>query len=294
MTKADNLRPRRSCLYMPGANPRALEKAKSLAADMLILDLEDAVLPYAKEEARDVVLSAVKEDAYGSREVVIRINSLDSPWGKEDITMAASSGADGILAPKVQSGTEVVALDQALTDAGAPPELSLWAMIEMPLAILNIQEIAAASLHTRLKGFVMGTNDLAKEYNAIPTADRLAFQVPLGLALAAARSYGLVAIDGVYNDIKDHQGLIEESEQGRILGFDGKTVIHPDQLEITNRIFSPSTDELAQAKAIIDAFSLPENQGRGVIRVNGKMTEVLHLEQAQRLVTIDNLINDKA
>lgn len=294
MTTASDLRPRRSCLYMPGANPRALEKAKSLAADMLILDLEDAVLPDAKEEARNVVLSVVKERAYGSREVVIRINSLDSQWGKDDIAMVASSGADGILVPKVQSGDEVLALDKALSEAGAPAELNLWAMIEMPLAILNIQEIAAASQHTRLSGFVVGTNDLAKEYNAIPTADRQAFQVPLGLTLAAARSYGLVAIDGVYNDIKHQQGLIDECEQGRILGFDGKTVIHPDQLDITNRIFSPAADEVAQAKAIIDAFALPENQGQGVIRVNGKMTEVLHLEQAQHLVAIDNIIKEMA
>jgi len=290
MTSTAQFRPRRSCLYMPGANPRALEKAKSLTADMLILDLEDAVAPDAKSAARQVISDAVKERAYGTREVVIRINGLDTQWGRDDLNMVVAAGPDGILVPKVISGEQVLEIDNALTEAGAPADLGLWVMIEMPLAILNIQEIAAAAQNSRLTGFVMGTNDLAKEFNAIATADRFAFQVPLALALAAARAYGLVAIDGVYNDIKNEDGLAAECEQGRILGFDGKTLIHPAQLESANRVFSPDPEDIAQAEAVIEAFSLAENQGKGVIKVNGKMTEILHLEQAKRLVAVNAAI----
>lgn len=290
MTQAAQFRPRRSCLYMPGANPRALQKAKTLSADMIILDLEDAVAPDAKTEARQVILDAVNQRAYGSREVVIRINGLDTPWGADDLAMAVSAKPDGILVPKVISGEQVMELDKALSDAGAPADLGLWVMIEMPLAILNIQGIAAAAHRTRLTGFVMGTNDLAKEFNAIPTPDRFAFQVPLALALAAARAYGLTAIDGVYNDIKNEDGLVAECEQGRTLGYDGKTLIHPAQLEPANRIFSPDPEDVAQAEAVIEAFALAENRGKGVIKVNGKMVELLHLEQARRLVAVNAAI----
>jgi citrate lyase subunit beta/citryl-CoA lyase len=290
MTRSVQFRPRRSCLYMPGANPRALEKAKSLSADMVILDLEDAVAPEAKVEAREVVLNAVNERAYGSREVVIRINALDTQWGHDDLKMAVSARPDGILVPKVISGEQVLHIDAALSDAGAAPDLGLWIMIEMPLAILNIQQIAAAVEQTRLIGLVMGTNDLAKELNAIPTAERFEFQVSLGLSLAAARAYGLVAIDGVFNDIKNEEGLINECKQGRALGFDGKTLIHPAQLGPANRAFSPDPADIVQANAVIQAFLLAENQGKGVINVNGKMVELLHLEQAKRLVAINDAI----
>jgi len=290
MSVEANFRPRRSCLYMPGANARALEKAKTLAADMLILDLEDAVAPEAKQEARVTILNAVSERAYGAREVVIRINGLDTEWGHDDMAMAVSAGPDGVLAPKVTSGAEVRDIDRLLTDLGAPEDLGLWVMIEMPLAILNIQEIAAAAIDTRLAGFVMGTNDLAKELSAVPTPDRTAFQVSLSLALAAARAYGLVAIDGVYNDVKNGAGLVAECRQGLILGFDGKTLIHPAQLQPANEIFSPDPEAVSQAQAVIEAFALPENRGRGVIKVNGKMTERLHLEQAERLVAIHDAI----
>jgi len=275
---------------MPGANPRALEKAKSLGADMLILDLEDAVAPEAKAEARQVILDAVNERAYGSREVVIRINGLDTQWGHDDLNMAVAAKPDGILVPKVISGEQVLGIYNALSAAGAPRGLGLWVMIEMPLAILNIQDIAAASANSRLSGFVMGPNDLAKEFNAIPTADRFAFQVPLALALTAARAYGLVAIDGVYNDIKNDDGLFAECEQGRVLGFDGKTLIHPAQLGPANRVFSPDPADIAHAEVVIEAVSLPENQGKGVIKVNGKMAELLHLEQAKRLVAVNAAI----
>jgi len=290
MSSTAQFRPRRSCLYMPGANARALEKARTLPADMLILDLEDAVAPDAKAEARDVILSAVSERAYGSREVIIRINGLDTQWGADDLAMAVAAAPDGVLVPKVTSGEQVIEIDQALSKAGASDELGLWVMIEMPLAILNIQAIAAAARQTRLRGFVMGTNDLAKEFNAVPTPDRFAFQVPLALALAAARAYGLVAIDGVFNDIKNEDGLVAECEQGRVLGFDGKTLIHPAQLEPANRVFSPDPADIAHAQAVIEAFDLPENRGKGVIKVNGRMTELLHLEQARRLVAISAAI----
>ena len=272
-------RPRRSCLYMPGANTRALEKAKTLGADTLIFDLEDAVAPDAKVEARAAIQAAVEGGGYDPREIVVRINGLDTEWGADDLKMAAKAGA-----------TDIDQLDAALTDAGAAADMGLWVMIEMPLAILNIQEIAAAAQRTRLTTFVMGTNDLAKEFRARATPDRLAFQTALGLSIAAARAYGLVAIDGVFNDIKDENGLMDECEQGRTLGFDGKTLIHPSQLDSANRIFAPSPHDVEQAKAVIEAFADPANAGKGVLKVNGKMTELLHLDEARRTVAMDQSI----
>mgnify|MGYP003630026223 CR=1 FL=1 len=283
-------RPRRSCLYMPGANTRALEKAKTLGADTLIFDLEDAVAPDAKVEARAAIQAAVEGGGYDPREIVVRINGLDTEWGADDLKMAAKAGANAILVPKVVSGADIDQLDAALTDAGAAADMGLWVMIEMPLAILNIQEIAAAAQRTRLTTFVMGTNDLAKELRARATPDRLAFQTALGLSIAAARAYGLVAIDGVFNDIKDENGLMDECEQGRTLGFDGKTRIHPSQLDSANRIFAPSPHDVEQAKAVIEAFADPANAGKGVLKVNGKMTELLHLDEARRTVAMDQSI----
>ena len=290
MTTPNTLRPRRSCLYMPGANQRALDKASSLAADVLILDLEDAVAPELKSEARDNVARAVAAGGNGDREVLVRCNGLDSEWGTQDLAMAVAAAPDGVLLPKVTSAADIDLIDQALSQAGAPPTLALWVMIEMPLAILNIRDIAAASQSTRLTGLVMGLNDLAKEMHATATADRSAFQVALSLTLAAARAYELVAIDAVFNDIRDEAGLAAECEQGRVLGFDGKSLIHPAQLPATNRAFSPDPEEVAHARAVIAAFDLPENQGKGVIKVDGRMTELLHLEQAQRLVAISDAI----
>ncbi len=283
-------RPRRSCLYMPGANTRALEKARELPADTLILDLEDAVAPEAKEEARAAILAAVKAGGYGKREIVIRMNGLDTPWGHEDLKAIAGSGAHAVLAPKVTGPRDIERLDNLLKEAGAPDGLDLWVMIETPIAILSIKEIAAASIGSRLSVFVMGTNDLAKEYRARMTADRLAFQTALQLTVAAARAYGLVAIDGVYNDIKNEDGFRSECEQGRDLGFDGKTLIHPSQLEEANRIFAPSPHDVEQAVAVIEAFADPANAGKGVLKVNGKMTELLHLEEARRIVAMDEAI----
>ncbi|MEP4484822.1 MAG: CoA ester lyase [Halioglobus sp.] len=294
MSRENAFRPRRSCLYMPGANTRALEKARTLPADVLILDLEDAVAPDAKDAARATIASALQERAYGEREIIVRANARDTAWCTNDIVMAVSAGANGVLLPKVESATDIEQVNNLLDAAGAPADFLLWAMIEMPLAILNIQEIAAASEHTRLAGFMLGTNDLAKAYGAVYTPDRFAFQVPLMMALTAARAYGLVALDSVYNDFKNPEGLSAECEQGRVLGFDGKTLIHPAQIDTANTVFSPDPDEVAQASLIIDAFALPENKGRGVIQVNGAMVELLHLEQAQQLVEIDRAIKARS
>ena len=283
-------RPRRSCLYMPGANERALEKAKSLAADTVIMDLEDAVAPDAKEAARETIRAAIPGGGYGHREIVVRMNGLDTEWGQADLKMAVDSGAHALLAPKVIDGSDIDRLDDAMSRAGAPADMGLWVMIEMPKAILNIKDIAEAVGRTRLTTFVMGTNDLAKEYRARMTPDRLAFQTALQLSVAAARAYNIIAIDGVYNDIKNEQGLIDECEQGRDLGFDGKTLIHPSQLDTANRVFAPSPHDVEHAQAVIEAFADPENAGKGVLKVNGKMTELLHLEEARRAVEMDKAI----
>jgi len=284
-------RPRRSCLYMPGANARALEKAKGLAADSLIFDLEDAVAPEAKVEARETVCGAVKAGGYGKREVVIRINGLDTEWGLDDLKAAVEAGPDAILAPKVIDGGDIDRLNDAMSRAGAPEDMGLWVMIEMPKAILNIQDIAEAVGRTRLTAFVMGTNDLAKELRAVndPPA-RTAFQTSLGMTVAAARAYDILAIDGVFNGIGDEDGLNAECVQGRTLGFDGKTLIHPSQLAAANTVFAPADADVEQARAVIEAFADPANAGKGVLKVNGKMTELLHLEEAQRTVAVAEMI----
>ena len=290
MTAAARFRPRRSCLYVPGANARAMEKAKSLPADAVILDLEDAVAPDEKAGARDAVLDAVDDRAYGAREVVIRVNALETEWGRDDLNMAVSAGVDAVLVPKITRGKDVRAINRFLNDAGASPELGLWVMIETPLAVLNIKKIAKASAKTRLSGFVMGTNDLAKELDAEPTPDRLAFLFSLSAALAAARAYGLAVIDGVYNDINNDAGLLAECRQGRVLGFDGKSLIHPAQIETANRAFSPSEAELSHARDVVEAFARPENRGKGVISLKGQMVELLHLQQAERVIAIADAI----
>lgn len=288
-------RPRRSCLYMPGANARALEKAKGLVTDSIIFDLEDAVAPEAKVDAREAVCAAVKAGGYGNRELVIRINGTDTEWGHDDLKAAVEAGPDAILAPKVIDGGDIDRLNDAMSRAGAPKDMGLWVMIEMPKAIFNITDIAEAVGRTRLTTFVMGTNDLAKEFRAVndPPA-RTAFQTALSMSVMTARAYDLVAIDGVFNDIKDTQGLTSECEQGRILGFDGKTLIHPAQLETANRVFAPSAADVEHAHAVIAAFADPGNAGKGVIKVNGKMTELLHMEEARRVVDVAAAIDAMA
>ena len=271
---------------MPGANAKALEKAKTLAADVLLLDLEDSVAPEAKAEARAQVAAAVKAGGYGKREVIVRCNALSTPWGRDDIAAAGPAGPDGLLAPKVESGEEVRALDAAMSAAGFPAHATLWVMIETPRAILNLAEIAAAANGTRLSVFVLGLNDLAKETRARAGANRAAFFALLSLAVTAARAEGLTAIDGVYNDIADQVGFEAECRQGLEFGFDGKTLIHPSQIDACNAVFAPTPEEIARARAVIDAFALPENAGKGVIKVDGKMTELLHLEEARRVVAV--------
>lgn len=288
------IRPRRSVLYMPGANDRALEKSRSLAADSLILDLEDSVAPDAKTEARNKVVAAVKEGGYGRREVVIRPNALETAWGTADILAAASAAPDAILVPKVQHPGDIISAAKILKSVNAPEKTKLWAMMETPHAILHAAEIAkvGADPENRLVCLVMGTNDLLKESRARALHDRFAVVPWLALAVVAARGYGLDIIDGVYNDFKDEPGFRNECEQGRTLGMDGKTLIHPSQVAPCNEIFSPSEEEVAWSKTIIRAFDEPENANKGVITVDGKMVERLHLVQAKRTVAIANSVKE--
>jgi citrate lyase subunit beta/citryl-CoA lyase len=285
----NSARPRRSCLYMPGANAKALEKAKTLAADVLIFDLEDSVAPEAKQEARAQVAAAVKSGGYGKREIIVRVNGLSTTWGRDDIA-ACACGTNAILAPKIESGAQVAELDAALTAAGLSKDATLWANIETPRAILNLADIAAAARSTRLGCLVMGLNDLSKETRAQQKPGRAAFQAALSLAVMAARAEGLTAIDGVFNDIADSAGFEAECRQALEFGYDGKTLIHPSQIETANTVFAPSPEEVTRAQAIITAFALPENAGKGVIKVDGRMTELLHLEEAKRVVAVSEAI----
>ncbi len=291
MTTNPAFRPRRSVLYMPGTNPRALEKAKTLPADCLILDLEDAVAPEAKVEARERIAAAVTEGGYGSREVVIRINGLDTEWGRDDLAAAAKAAPDAILVPKISTDGDVAKAGETLLAFGAPEQVRLWIMMETPRAMLNAASIAAAAnAATRLACMVMGTNDLAKETGALLSGGRIGMVSWLSGCVAAARAYGLDIIDGVYNDFKDEAGFEGECAQGRALGMDGKTLIHPGQIGKANEVFSPSADDVAWSRTIIAAFELPENAGKGVITVEGRMVEMLHAEIARRVVAIADAV----
>jgi citrate lyase subunit beta/citryl-CoA lyase len=284
-------RPRRSVLYMPGANARALEKARTLNADCLILDLEDSVAPEAKEEARRQVTAAVAQGGYGRREVVIRINGPETPWGDDDLKAAAQTTADAVLVPKVSQAGDVLRASVNLKRAGARPGLALWAMMETPTAILNAQEIAAARGEgPELAVLVLGTNDLTKETRARAGSGRLAIVPWLATSVLAARASGIDVIDGVYNDFKDEAGFRAECEQGRDMGMDGKTLIHPTQIDPCNAIFAPSEEDVARAGKVIAAFGEPQNAGRGVITVDGRMVERLHLAMAERTVEIARAI----
>jgi len=274
-------RPRRSCLYMPASNARAIEKARSLPCDVVILDLEDAVAPEAKPAARDAAVAAVKAGGFGRREVVIRVNALGTPWAVEDLAAAAEAGPDAVLAPKVNSADDVEAYSSFLNSAQAT---QLWAMIETCPAMFHLMDIARAAERSRLSAFVMGVNDLAKEMRARQTPDRAAFLPFLAMTVAAARAAGLVALDGVHNEIDDLAALKAVCQQGADLGFDGKSLIHPSHLEICNRVFSPPPEELSWARAVVAAFAAPENQGKGALRVEGRLAEHLHLDQCQRLI----------
>jgi citrate lyase subunit beta/citryl-CoA lyase len=281
-------RPRRSVLYMPGANERALAKAESLPADALILDLEDAVAPDAKAEARDRVCEAAASGRYGRREVTIRINGAGTPWHDDDLRAAAAAGPAAVVVPKVDSAGAVHAIEKALEDGGAPDGTAVWAMLESPAAALRAEEICMAS--ERLTVLVMGTNDLAKELQAEHVPGRQPLLAGLGLCVLAARAGGKVILDGVYNDIADAEGFEAECRQGRQLGFDGKTLIHPSQLEPCNRVFAPAPDEVERAGRVIEAFEQAKAEGRGVVTVDGRMVENLHVEQARRTLALSAAI----
>ena len=286
------IRPRRSVLYMPGSNARALEKAKTLPVDGVILDLEDAVAPDAKAAARDQVVAAVKAGGFGAREVFIRVNGIETPWFADDLNAAIAAAPDAILVPKVSNPEQPEQIGARLLSLHANLHTRVWAMIETPTAIFNVREIAATARdsETRLAGFVMGTNDIAKETRARLVPGRAPMLPWLTTCVLAAREYGIDILDGVYNDIADADGFAQECAQARDLGFDGKTLIHPNQIEPCNAAFSPAPDEVAQARKMIAAFDLPENRDKGVVQIDGRMVERMHAEMARRTVAIAEAI----
>jgi citrate lyase subunit beta / citryl-CoA lyase len=291
-TEPSSLRPRRSVLYMPAANERALEKAKSLPADAVIFDLEDAVAPDAKESARLNAVGAASSGQYGGRELTIRCNGTDTPWGADDLAAAASSGAAAVVMPKINSVAALDHVSEILERAGAPAELSIWAMIETPTAIFDVRAIAA---HPRVSVLVMGTNDLARELRSrLEAAHRHPLLPHLVTALAAAREAGKVILDGVYNDVKDLDGFRSECVQAFEMGFDGKTLVHPGQVDIANDVWAPGDDEVAHAQTVIAAFEQGLADGRGVITVDGRMIENLHVANAQRVLAVARSIADLA
>jgi len=280
--------PRRSVLYMPGANERALEKAKGLAADALILDLEDAVAPDAKDEARERVCAAASSGDYGTKEVAIRVNGLATEWHADDIAAAAKAGPAAVVVPKVDSVADVHAIETALEAGGAPERTKIWAMVETPVAMLHAESIAAAS--ERLTVLVMGTNDLAKELYAEHVPGRQPLLTGLGLCLLAARATGKVILDGVYNDIKDADGFAAECLQGRQMGFDGKTLIHPSQIDLANLAWAPTPEAVEDARALIATFTEAVAAGKGVVTHNNRMIENLHVDNAKRVLAIAEAI----
>ncbi|MDG4551048.1 MAG: CoA ester lyase [Candidatus Contendobacter sp.] len=281
-------RPRRSMLYMPGSNARALEKARALPADSLILDLEDAVAPDAKELARKQVCEAVAAGGFGMREVLIRVNALSTKWGYEDIAMASKSGANGLLLPKVESADAIRHMEAIMRANGAPESMRIWAMMETPRSILESQRIAEST--PRMEGLVMGTSDLAKELDCAHTHERLPFLVSLGLCLLAARAAGLAILDGVYLDLNDEVGFEAACKQGQELGFDGKTLIHPKQVGPCNKVFTPKPQDVTWSRRIIEAHAAAAARGEGVVVVDGRLVENLHVESARRIVSMADAI----
>lgn len=281
---AKPIRPRRSMLYMPGSNPRALEKARGLPADALIFDLEDAVAPDAKIEARRQIAVALSAGGYGRREILVRVNGVVTPWGHEDLAMVAHSGAHAVLLPKVESADMVRQVAGVLAAQGAPDDLAIWSMMETPRGMLHAEAIADA--HTRMGGFVMGTSDLAKDLHAGHTRERLPMLTSLGLCLLAARAAGIAILDGVHLDLADDEGFAASCRQGVELGFDGKTLIHPKTIAAANAAFAPSEAEIAWSRRIIAAHGEASAAGKGVVLVDGKLVENLHVENARRLVSL--------
>ena len=283
-------RPRRSVLYMPGSNARALDKGRTLAADGLILDLEDAVAPDAKEMARQQIGAALKAGGYGARELIVRVNGLESPWGYDDIVAAAGFGADAILLPKVESAGAVHQAETIMEASGAHQELSVWCMMETPLGMLHAEEIAEAS--PRIGALVMGTSDLAKELYAAHTRDRLPMITALGLCMLAARAAGVAILDGVHLDLADDEGFAYSCRQGKELGFDGKTLIHPKTIDVANEVFGPSEEEVEWSRTIITAHAEAAKEGKGIVVVDGKLIENLHVLNAKRVVAMAEAIRD--
>lgn len=285
-------RPRRSHLFMPGSNPRALEKARTVAADGIILDLEDAVAPDSKGTARDAIAETLGKGGFGKREMLVRINALDSPWWIDDVAMAAKAKPDGILVPKISSVEDLNAVADRLSDLNADVSIKVWAMIETSRAILHVEELAACAkdAEIRLAGFVWGPNDIARETRIRMMPGRVSMLGMITHCVLAARMYGLDILDGPYSNFNDNEGFIAEAEQGRDIGFDGKTLIHPAQIEASNKVFTPPEEEVAQARRIIAAFELPENASRGAIQMDGKMVERLHADMAKRTIAIADAI----
>ena len=283
----ETFRPRRSVLYMPAANARALEKAKTIPADALIFDLEDAVAPDSKEVAREQACAAAASGEYGRREVTIRCNGLDTPWGADDLAAAAAAGPAAVVIPKVSGPAMLAEVVKRLDAAGAPDDLAIWPMVETPAAIFAVREIAAFE---RVAVLVMGTNDLAKELRAQLVPGRAPLVPHLATALLAAREAGVAIVDGVYNDVRDPEGFEVEARQGFEMGFDGKTLVHPDQVEPANRIWAPSDDEVEHARRVIEAFEAAEAEGKGVVTVDGRMIENLHVDNARRSLAVADAI----
>jgi citrate lyase subunit beta / citryl-CoA lyase len=289
------VRPRRSFLFMPGSNARALEKAKSLPADGFIFDLEDAVAPDAKAAARQQIADAVRSRGYGNREILVRINGLDTSWWLEDVGMVAQAHPDGLVLPKVQRPDQLKAIADRLGDISADHAMRVWAMIETPLGVLHAEEIAAqaSDFEMRLAGFIIGPNDIARETRMRMVKGRTPMLPALSHCIFAARAHGIDILDGVYNDFSDAEGFARECAQAREMGFDGKTLIHPSQVEACNAVFTPAADEIVRAKEILAAFERPENAGRGAIQLNGQMVERLHMDLARRTVAIAEAIKTR-
>lgn len=283
------IRPRRSVLYVPASNTRAIEKARSLPCDAVVFDLEDAVAPDMKIAARAIALSAIQEGGFGDRELIVRVNGLDTQWGADDLAALSLSNANAVLVPKIRTRQDLLAYDRALRDA--PALLQLWAMIETALCVFRLEEIASAAHESRLTCFVMGTNDLAKELHMQLDHRRVPFAALLSLTVAAARAHGVGLLDGVYNAFDDQVGFEAQCRQGLEYGFDGKTLIHPRQIEICNSVFSPSHASITWARKVKTAFATPENFNKGAIGVDGAMVERLHLAQAERILALDAAIH---
>lgn len=281
-------RPRRSVLYMPGSNPRALDKGRGLPCDAIVMDLEDAVAPDAKQAARDAIAEALGAGGYGAREILIRVNGLDTPWGHDDLVFAAGQPAHGIILSKTESGDAVRQAETLLVRNGVPEGMGIWCMIETPRGVLAVQDIAAST--PRMAGLMLGTNDLAKDLHCLHTPDRLPLMTSFGLCLLAARAYGLAILDGVHADLNDDEGFAAVCRQGVELGFDGKTLIHPKTIAAANAAYSPRAEDIAWARKIAEAHAAAMAEGKGVLQVDGKLVETLHVAEAQRLADMADMI----